>query len=356
MRRGVLLILLLAGCRAQPGASRDVTAFDRTTADSVATRDASADRLRDSQRDRSPLDLGPPPCLKSPCAARPIVFIHGYRGSNDDWQTLLDELVAGDQRYDGYTLAGRKDHTWSARSIDRRRWLFAFDYYVEKKDDGRGSYTAGPGRIASDSAYVCASPSGKGHLLADSTDYDAGVVHDYAADLAQLVDSVLSATGASEIDVVAHSMGGLILRSYLAFYGGAARVRIALLLSSPVEGVSLAGFLSIFPLGQPSWMSDHEIAEIDGGSVVSKIHFLRCAEASPTAGAWAHKLLDQELASPPSTELHVMTGQLDLAISYTVADHPLAASHLVVSGADHAGILKKLKTVERVSVLLGGLY
>jgi len=103
-------------------------------------------------------------------------------------------------------------------------------------------------------------------------------------------------------------------------------------------------------------MNSHEVAEIDGGSVLSKIRFRRCGDPTGEAGAWCVKLLDHELGAPPATELHVASGQLDPTISYGMTDHPLALSHVVIAGADHSGILKKQQTIERVAVLLGGLY
>lgn len=282
------------------------------------------------------------------------MFVHGYRGSNDDFVPLLARLTANDPRYDGYVLAGTEDHaSWQTRSIDRRRWLVAFDYYNKAKEDAREAYTAGPGRIGSNSGASCAFPVGKGNILTEEATYDAGTVHDYAADLAALVADVLRATGASAVDVVAHSMGGLVTRSFLAYYGGAAKVENLLLLASPVEGVGPIVFLEYIGLGQQSWMKTHEIAELDSGSVLSKARFVRCGEPASSRGAWAEKLLATERMSPPKTALYVMNGQLDF-VSYGMTDHPLARSHDVVPGATHAGILEAADTETKVRALLGG--
>lgn len=302
-------------------------------------------------------DLAAPmPCSKPPCAALPIVLLHGYRGSNDDWQPMIDALIQTDGRYDGSQESGLDDHpSWSARSIDRRSWLFAFDYYIRHTGDGRDSYTAGPGKIGSDSAFACPGPvAGLGHVVADSAAYDTGTIHDYAADLADFVASVLRATGASEVDVVAHSMGGLVLRSYLSFHGGAAQVRRVLLLASPVEGVDLAAFAKLLPLGHPDWMEAHEQAEIDGGSIASTVHFSRCGE-SGQPGPWAVQLTDHEKLQPPAVELHVITALLDPSVPYWVGDHPLALSHKTVL-ATHAGTLSHSGSIAEVKALLGGTY
>jgi len=347
------LSVVLAGCNTPPSHLRldttvkvvDATLGEKRGADSI---------LPDVPL---PADSGFPLCAKAPCATRPIIFVHGCEGSNDDWFSLLNGLVSTDPRYDSFFLSGILDHAaWAAGSIDRRVWLFAFDYYIKYKEDGRGSYSAGPGRIGSNTSHTCSKPPGKGYLISDNSAYDAGVSHDYAADLADLVDSVLRATGASEVDMVAHSMGGLVVRSYLSFYGGASKVKRVLLLASPVKGVILAGFRNLFPGKLPDWMTAHEIAEVDAGSLLSKIHFLRCGEDPPKPGAWAAKLLEHELLHPPAMELHVMSGGLDIYISYQSAHHPLALSHQVVPLAYHSAILRAKETLGRVKQLLGGLY
>ncbi len=353
----LLCATLWSGCSQDDAGPRDRGLPDSAAPD-LFSPDSAADMADAAGPDSGPDAAGAPPCPKGPCAARPIIFIHGFAGSNHDWLPMLKELASKDPRYDGHRLSGVLDHEgWAARSVDRRRWLFAFDYYIKKSGDGRGSYTAGPGRIGSKTSFACPSPSGSGYLVATKAAYDAGTNHDYAADLHSLINNVLSATGATEVDVVAHSMGGLVLRSYLSFYGGAARVDRVLLLASPVKGVKLATFLGLFTLGFPKWMKDHEAAELDGGTILSQIRFRRCGEgAKASPGAWAAKLLDHEKLYPPKVALHVMTGQLDITISYNAAHHPQAKSHQVVSLADHPGILKKAKTRERVTALLGGSY
>jgi pimeloyl-ACP methyl ester carboxylesterase len=57
----------------------------------------------------------------------------------------------------------------------------------------------------------------------------------FAAQLAAKVDAVLEATGAAQLVVVGHSMGGLVIRAYLRKYGGA-RIRRAITLGSPHRG------------------------------------------------------------------------------------------------------------------------
>src|SRR5690606_28470836 len=104
------------------------------------------------------------------------------------------------------------------------------------------------------------SPEGRSRLTPDSAAYDEGVTHDYATDLAEMIDDVLRVTGASKVDVVAHSMGGLVTRSYLAFLGGNEKVERVMLLASPHLGVPLAAAGGPF-VGE-SWMGAHELTEL----------------------------------------------------------------------------------------------
>lgn len=61
------------------------------------------------------------------------------------------------------------------------------------------------------------------------------------------VDSIVTATGASRVDIVTHSMGSLSSRYYIARLGGAERVDAWVSLAGPNHGTSLA----IFCLGGP---------------------------------------------------------------------------------------------------------
>jgi pimeloyl-ACP methyl ester carboxylesterase len=297
-----------------------------------------------------------PTCSKAPCAARPIVFVHGHNGSSDDFQSVLDALVTSDGRFDAYRFVGTSDPpTWPTGSIPRRAWLFAFDYYVQTGTDARGSFTAGPGRIGSDAAYACTAPVGAGHLVSDGTSYEQGVTHDYATDLASAVTNILRATGADSVDIVAHSLGGLVTRSYLAFFGGNAVTKHVLLLASPHLGVPVATLEGILGLGgAQSWMTAHELTELDSGSVFAKSRFSRCGDAAK--GSWTSKLLEVEQQTPIVPEVHVMSGTRDLLVSYGAAHHPQAITHVVVDGVDHAGLLKAPETIARVEALCGGSY
>lgn len=62
-----------------------------------------------------------------------------------------------------------------------------------------------------------------------------------AAQLAAFVGTVLAATGASKVDLVGHSQGGMMPRYYLNFLGGAARVHDLVALAPSNYGTTLNG-------------------------------------------------------------------------------------------------------------------
>ena len=66
-----------------------------------------------------------------------------------------------------------------------------------------------------------------------------------AAELSAYVDSVLSATGAREVDVVGHSQGGMMPRWYVKYLGGAAKVHTLVGLTPSNHGTTLLGLSTI---------------------------------------------------------------------------------------------------------------
>jgi pimeloyl-ACP methyl ester carboxylesterase len=67
-------------------------------------------------------------------------------------------------------------------------------------------------------------------------------IKDFAHILAGEVDQVLAETGAKKTDLVGHSMGGLVIRTYLAENSAKAKVRRVVTLGSPHAGSKLAVF------------------------------------------------------------------------------------------------------------------
>ncbi|MFC9996914.1 esterase/lipase family protein [Nocardia sp. NPDC127526] len=84
-----------------------------------------------------------------------------------------------------------------------------------------------------------------------------GDIDESAGQLAAFVDRVLAATGASQVDTIGHSQGGVVIREYLKFHGGADagdpsrnKVNHVITYGATNHGTTLSGLGSLLgPLG-----------------------------------------------------------------------------------------------------------
>jgi len=130
-------------------------------------------------------------CQPNAAHPRPVVLVHGtFADMSDSWQALSPLL---------------KNNGWC---------VFALNY---------GSY------------------SGSGAIGV----YGVGEIRNSAQELSAFVDKVLAATGASEVDMVGHSQGGMMPRYYLKFLGGAAKVHTLVGLSPSNHGTTLDGLFTL---------------------------------------------------------------------------------------------------------------
>ncbi len=132
-------------------------------------------------------------CKPSSAHPRPVVLVHGtFADMSDSWQAL-SPLLANN----GYCV-------------------FALNYGSSNGGGSVGVYATGP--------------------IANS-----------AEELAAFVQKVLSATGATQVDIVGHSQGGMMPRWYLRFLGGAEKVGTLVGLAPSNHGTTVDG---LFTLGR----------------------------------------------------------------------------------------------------------
>lgn len=94
------------------------------------------------------------------------------------------------------------------------------------------------------------SPDG---VVALSFQEPTGGNKEHARELGDSIDAVLTRTGAMQVDIVAHSMGGLATRAYLREHGGS-KVRRVVFLATPQRG-TLAAYLA-FGAGRGDMLPD----------------------------------------------------------------------------------------------------
>lgn len=126
--------------------------------------------------------VSPPPAEATTASAfapssNPIVFVHGWSSSGSTWNTMASEF---------------KNDGWPSSYLDQ----WSYDY----------------------------------------TQSNATT----AQQLSQEVDRVLAATGASQVDIISHSMGGLSSRYYTKNLGGAGKVDAWVSLGGPNHGTNTA--------------------------------------------------------------------------------------------------------------------
>ena len=97
-------------------------------------------------------------------------------------------------------------------------------------------------------------------------------IENFADQVAAKVDAILSATGASRIAIVGHSMGGVVARAYLRRFG-AARVALVMTLGAPHHGSVHAWLFPGICLGQlrpgNAWLA--ELNRDEGASPVARL-------------------------------------------------------------------------------------
>lgn len=86
----------------------------------------------------------------------------------------------------------------------------------------------------------------KTYTTVASRDSGVGSIVDGAKDLGVLVDEVLAETGASKVDLVGLSMGGLTARQYVKFEGGDAKVDTVVTVVTPNHGTNRATLANTF--------------------------------------------------------------------------------------------------------------
>lgn len=130
-------------------------------------------------------------CQPSAAHPRPVVLVHGtFADMSDSWQALSPLLV------------------------DNGYCVFALNYGAA---DGSGALGV----------------------------YGIGDIAQSAQQLATFVDQVLTATGASQVDIVGHSQGGMMPRYYLKYLDGSSRVHTLVGLAQSNHGTTIDGLTTV---------------------------------------------------------------------------------------------------------------
>ncbi|MEU5973504.1 alpha/beta fold hydrolase [Streptomyces sp. NPDC047315] len=150
-----------------------------------------------------------------------------------------------------------------------------------------------------------------------------------AADLlGRHVEEICARTGREDVDVVGHSLGGLIARYYVQRLGGDRRVRTLVTLGTPHSGTTVAALASAHPIVRQMRPDSPVIAELAEATPGCRTRFV---------SVWSE--LDQLMAPVETARL----------------DHPdLIVENVRVSGIGHLALLVHPAVAARVQQALQG--
>jgi triacylglycerol esterase/lipase EstA (alpha/beta hydrolase family) len=185
-------------------------------------------------------------CKPSAAHPDPVILVHGtFADMSDSWQALSPLL------YDnGYCV-------------------FALNYGAYNGSGTFGVYATGP---------IAAS----------------------AQQLSAFVDRILAATGASRVDLIGHSQGGMMPRYYINFLGGASKVRMLVGLAPSNHGTTLNGIFTLasyFPDSNAVLVDCPACQEQEAGSLFLT-HLNGAGETNPNVNYTVIESANDEVVTP----------------------------------------------------------
>lgn len=171
----------------------------------------------------------------------PIIFVHGHESSGDAdvaWDTWNDPDKTSAmwkillENYKGYSPGVENINcyvdTYLPSTDGNTRKIYNFSYYTPDKRKGV---------IGSGNTPFCI-----------PTYYTSDYMESYqsaqwAKHLAIFINKVLQATGASRVNIVAHSMGGLVARAAAVYYGMANKINKMILIGTPNDEYNEDAFI-----------------------------------------------------------------------------------------------------------------
>jgi pimeloyl-ACP methyl ester carboxylesterase len=199
----------------------------------------------------------------------PVIFVHGHMGNINAWdapnyQSAMERILA--EHYQGYTagvpLNCNENTTLSSTNWDTKR-VYNFMYYHPDPDRPRYMDTLIPGAIGSNGILVPVKRNAYEQNLSQGS---------WAKNLADFIDKVCVATGVNSVDLVCHSMGGLVARAAIKFYNAYEKVHKVITIGTPNHGIKGPypwAYLS--QINVPPWMHTGENLEMEIDKEVKKV-------------------------------------------------------------------------------------
>ncbi|MEO0181102.1 MAG: hypothetical protein ABIN54_07345 [candidate division WOR-3 bacterium] len=176
----------------------------------------------------------------------PIIFLHGMNATGESWfqpaweqgyddYTALEKLL--DSNYRGYILGS----IWGTdKVLDRdespystigntypKRVIYVVEYYKENYKPGESDPQ---GVIGSNRTWW---PTDEHTCNRYQENMGQG---EYVKEVAKQIDNILEVTYSDKVHAVAHSMGGIVLRAAIKWYGCEPKLNRVLMLGTPNDG------------------------------------------------------------------------------------------------------------------------
>ncbi len=237
----------------------------------------------------------------------PIIFVHGIEGDAEPdiawehtWgnpQSALNKII--NSEYGGYkegiTLKCDKNTKLAGLSKRFKKSIYHFSYYNPNGTRGViGSY----GRYEPPPTPPMPDPYDPENEIPENYWRDQYRISAnnacWAEHLANFIDTVLNATeGADKVDIVAHSMGGLVARAAITYYGAENKVRKLITVGTPNLGFNQASWIEGLVKqhgGFQGWQKTGELAEMG----VNSLPFVEVGNPTSTPKSYAEFLLDND--------------------------------------------------------------
>jgi len=189
----------------------------------------------------------------------PIIFVHGTKGNLGQWNPAIQRILS--DYYGGFYPGNPLSCTENTQLVQTNNPKSIYNFYFYHVNSN-------PGAIGSNGVLVPKNP----YVAQEYQNNISGGT--WATSLAAFIDKVLVATGASQVDIVTHSMGALVARSAIKYYGCSSKVHKILMVAAinhPVTGI----YPYVYNLQptQPLWMASGENLEMGIPQEVLEVRF-----------------------------------------------------------------------------------
>ncbi len=160
-----------------------------------------------------------------------------------------------------------------------------------------------------------------------------------AAALDAFADGVRARTGAARVDLVGHSQGGLVARSYVKDFGGAAEVDSLITLGTPNRGTYVANLVGFLGFGnclavvacQQMSIGSSYLADLNaGGDAIGSVRYT------------AIRTLNDELVRPVDNAT-LRSGATNVLVQSRCWLRPVGHVGLILDGAVYSGVRQALE-------------